>query len=156
MSIAIDIVLCLIALAVIIRHTVRGFVRSMFGALKLIVAVFFTYVATPQVFSPQDFQTKLVAYLLVFSASYIVLTVIAYLVDRLCSLPLLNALNKLLGFALGIVCAYIALCVASAAIALLLNYAGEDLFGQTNEAIIESTYIYRYFNNSNFFPLIGK
>jgi uncharacterized membrane protein required for colicin V production len=97
-----------------------------------------------------------VAYLLVFSASYIILTAIAYFLDKLCHLPILNITNRFLGVALGIVCAYITLYTASAALSVLLNLAAEELFGQTAEEIRNSTYIYRFFHNSGFFPFIGK
>ena len=156
MNIAIDIILALLATLIIVQCTHKGFVRSMFGALKLVLSVATTYLVTPTIFTPTDLQSKLVAYLLVFSASYIILTAITYVIDKLCHLPVLHAANKLLGFVLGIVSAYIILCTASAMLTVLLDLAGVDLFGMTTDEICKSTYIYKFFNDSGFFPLIGK
>jgi uncharacterized membrane protein required for colicin V production len=156
MNIVIDVVLGLLAILIIVLHTVRGFVQSMLGALKLVMTVVATYFLTPVLFTPPDVQSKIVAYLLVFSASYIILTALVYLVDKLCQLPVLNVANKLLGFALGVICAYISLCFASAVLTALLNLAAEELFGKTTEEICNSTYIYKFFEYTDFFPVIGK
>ena len=156
MNIAIDIILCLLGLSVIIHHTMRGFVRSVIGVVKMVLSIASAYIFTPMIFFPTDMQSTVVAYLLVFSASYIILTVIAFVLDKLCELPGLHAANKLLGFALGIASAYVMLCVASATLNVFLNYAGEQLFGQTNQNIADSTVIYKFFSSANIFPIIKK
>ncbi|MBQ8388976.1 MAG: CvpA family protein [Clostridia bacterium] len=156
MNIVIDVILGLLALLIIVQHTVKGFVQSMLGALKLVMAVVATYFLTPIFFTPSDVQSKIVAYLLVFSASYIILTALVYVIDKLCHLPILHAANKLLGFVLGVICAYISLCFASAVLTALLNLAAEDLFGKTADEICNSTYIYKFFKYLDFFPVIGK
>ncbi len=156
MNIAIDIILCLLGLAVVIHHTARGFVRSVIGAVKMVLSIASAYIFTPMFFFPTDMKSTVVAYLLVFSASYIILTVIAFVLDKLCELPFLHAANKLLGFALGVASAYVMLCVASATLNVFLSYAGEQLFGQTNQNIVDSTVVYKFFSNANIFPLIGK
>lgn len=155
-NIIIDVFLIILGLLILIKHTVAGFVKSMFGALKLILSVVATYFLTPMFFAPTDTQSKLVAYLLIFSATYILLTAIAYLLDKLCHLPVLNVANRLLGFALGVICAYISLCTACALLTVLLDLGAEKLFGQSTSEICNATYIYRFFNDSGFFPLIGK
>ena len=156
MNIAIDIILCLLGLLVIIHHTVRGFVRSVIGAVKMVLSIASAYIFTPMIFFPTDMKSTVVAYLLIFSASYIILTAMAFILDKLCELPILHAANKLLGLVLGLASAYVMLCVASATLNVFLNYAGEQLFGQTNQDIVDSTVIYKFFSNANIFPLTGK
>ena len=156
MNIAIDIILCILGLLVIIHHTVRGFVRSVIGAVKMIFSIVAAYALTPAFFPPTDIKSTVVAYLLVFSASYIILTAIAFILDKLCELPILHMANKLLGFLLGVAAAYVTVCVACATLNVFLNYAGEQLFGQTNGEILNSTLIYKFFSSANIFPLIGK
>ena len=156
MNIAIDIILCLLGLTVIIHHTVRGFVRSVIGAVKMVVSIAFAYIFTPIIFFPTDIKSTVVAYLLVFSATYVILTVAAFVLDKLCELPVLHAANKLLGFALGVASAYVVICFACAILNVLFNFAGEALFGQTNQNLVDSTIIYKFFSMANIFPLIGK
>lgn len=155
-NIVIDVMLGILAVLILIKYTITGFVRSMFGALKLIMSVVATYFLTPVFFTPTDTQSRMVAYLLVFSATYIILTAVAYLLDKLCHLPVLSAANRILGFALGAICAYISLCTACALLTVLLDLGAEKLFGQSTLEICDSTYIYRFFNDLGFFPLIGK
>ena len=87
MNIAIDIILCVLGGLVIIHHTVRGFVRSVIGAVKMVFSIAVAYIMTPSLFPPADIESTVVAYLLVFSASYIILTAIAFVLDKLCELP---------------------------------------------------------------------
>ena len=154
MSIAIDVILALLALFIIVQYTVRGFVKSVFGALKLVLSALLTYVFTPMLFDLSDPKSAAVAYLLVFSASYVILAIIAFIVDKLFKLPILNTLNRFLGFLLGLLCAYVTL--ACTVLSIVLSFSAQELFGMTAEQIYESTYIYRFFNDFTIFSIAGK
>lgn len=156
MSIAIDVILALLALFIIVQYTVRGFVKSVFGALKLVLSALLTYVFTPMLFDLSDPKSAAVAYLLVFSASYVILAIIAFIVDKLFKLPILNTLNRFLGFLLGLLCAYVTLSVACTVLSIVLSFSAQELFGMTAEQIYESTYIYRFFNDFTIFSIAGK
>ncbi len=153
MSIVIDVILCLIALAVIIRYTVRGFVKSVMGALTLFLSALAAFFLTPLLFPLSDPVSTAVSYLLIFAASYVALTAVAFLIDKFFKLPVLNFANKLLGLGLGIICAYITLSVSSAVLSLLLSISAEQLFGQTAEQVRNSTYIYQYFSTAGLLPV---
>ena len=155
MGITVDLILCLLAVFIIILHTVRGFVRSVLGSLKLIFATLFTFIFTPLIFGSADGNFFALSYVLVFLISYILLTVAVFVIDKIFELPVLNVANKILGFALGIFCAYITLSVASSVASVIFGFFGEQLLGQTAEQIIESSYIYRFFINFGVFSLIG-
>ena len=156
MNVTIDIILCLLGISIVVLHTVRGFVKSVLGAVKLALAFILTFIITPAFFSTDDIGATLIAYLLVFASVFIVLTVVTFFLNKLFELPVLKTANKILGFILGLAVAYVVLCFASAILNVLLSYAGEQLFGQTNREILDSTLIYKFFNNVNIFPMIGK
>lgn len=152
MGVAIDIIFCLLILLIVVKHTVKGFVKSLFGALKLILAALVAFIFTPMIFELSDHMGTAAAYLLTFSASYVIIAILAFIVEKFFELPLLKVANKLLGFALGAACAYVALSIFSSALSLLLSISAEQLFGQSPEEIANSTYIYRFFLNSGLFP----
>lgn len=156
MNIAIDILLCLLGIFTVIKYTARGFVRSVFGALKFSLSIAVAYIFTPIIFAFQGLTETIVAYLLVFAASYVILSVIAMIIDKIFKLPILKTANKLLGFLLGIVCAYMILSVIVSLLSLLIAISSEQLFGQTAKEFCESTYVYRFFINSGLFPNAGK
>ena len=156
MNILIDIVLGVLCVLIIVKYTWRGFVKSIVGAVKLALTFILTFTVAPMCFKSDDIVTTLIAYLLVFALTFLILTVVSFFLNKLFELPILKVINKLLGAVLGIVVAYVSLCFVSAALNLCLNYAGEQLFGQTNQEIVNSTFIYKFFTEVNIFPLIGK
>ena len=155
MNIAIDIILALIAVITVLRCTVRGFVRSFFGSLKLVFAATVSFALTPIIFGFFDKTAGAIAYVVIFVLAYIGAIIAVSLMDRLFKLPVLNFANKALGIALGVVSAYVILSVASAVLTLLLGFFSEPLLSQSAEAFCESTYVYRFFCNFGAFSLIG-
>ncbi len=154
MSIAIDIILALLALFIIIQYTVRGFVRSALGGLKLVLSGVSAFVLTPLIFSGLDPTSTAIAYLLVFSASYVVVSLLVFLIDKFFELPILNVINKLLGAALGIVCAYVTLTLAAALLSVAFGVASEGLFGITADELYKTTYIYKFFRDNAIFSFL--
>ena len=152
MSIAIDIVFCLLLLLIVIKHTVKGLVRSLLGGVKLILTALATFVLAPMLFEFSDSVSTAVAYLLTFFASYVIVSAAAFIVERFFTLPFFKSADRLLGFTLGIVYAYVVLSVSAAALTLLLEVSAEQLFGQAAEDIVNSTYIYKFFVDSGLFP----
>ena len=155
MNIAIDCFLCLLALFILIKYTVKGFVGSLFGALKLILSIAAACILTPLIFGSGGLVETVIAYLLVFFASYVVFAITAFVVEKIFELPVLKTLNKLLGFALGAVSAYIVLSITVSVISMLLAFSS-TFFGISAEELRESTQIYKFFIDSGILPNIGK
>ncbi len=155
MNIVIDIVLAALAVFIIVQYTVRGFVRSVLGAAKLLLSALSALIFTPMIFVGVDTTSMAVGYLFMFSGSYIVLSVIVFIIDKIFELPLLNIVNKLLGLALGVVSAYVTLTIVCSILSVFLGFSAESLFGMTADEIYATTYIYRFFKDFSLFSLIG-
>lgn len=156
MNIAVDVILAVIGLIVIVHHSVRGFVRSVFGLLKLALSLIITAVITPLLFADSDFVTRLLAYVLIFIAAYVILIVISIIVDKIFKLPVLKQANKLLGIIFGIICAYVILSVAAAFITVAAQLTDGQIFGMSQTELEASTFVYRFFNQNGILILLDK
>lgn len=156
MNIAIDIFLLLLGIAIVIIYVVQGFIRSVFGFFKLFIAIALSWMMTPLFFAQAGFFARAVGYLLVFIVSYVLLTVGIIVLDKIFKLPLLNATNRLLGLAVGMVCAYLALSVAAIGITIIAEIAGNQVFGRTQPELEAQTILYGFFSRHGIFTLIDK
>jgi len=156
MDVAVDVILALMGAIIIIRHTCRGFIRTFFGFLRLVAAVAAAWCFTPMLFGGEQYLTRLMAYILFFTGTFIIISLLAIIVDRIFKLPLLNAANKLLGFALGCVCAYIVLGVCADVITVFANIAGKELFEMSQKELADRTYIYGFLERNGVFSIIDR
>ena len=156
MDVAVDVILALAGAIIIIRHTCRGFVRTFFGFLRLAVGVAVAWYFTPMLFGEKQYVTRLMAYVLFFAGTFILISLLALLVDRIFKLPLLNAANKFFGFVCGCVCAYIVLGVFSDVITVFANMSGEELFAMSQKELADNTYIYGFFERNGIFSIIDR
>lgn len=154
MIVAIDIVLLLLGLVIIIRHTVIGFVRSFFSFFKLGACIVSSFVLTPMLFPYLSGKVpSLLGYLLVFIGVYVLLTLLSYIIDRICRLPFLNAANKFGGFLLGIVCAYIVTSAAAALVTVISILTEDAIFGMDYAGLSKSTVLYGFLNEYGAFEI---
>ena len=156
MDVAVDVILALLCAIIIIRHTCRGFVRTLLGFIRLLASVAVAWYFTPLLFGEKQYITRLMAYVLFFAGSFIIFSLLAILIDRIFNLPLLNAANKLMGFLLGCVCAYIAVSVFADVITVFANIAGEELFEMSQKELAETTYLYGFFEKNGIFSVIDR
>lgn len=153
---AIDIILALLGLVIVIRHTAIGFIRSVFAFAKLGLCVGLAYWLTPHIFpGTLNNATVLLGYLLVFLGTYISVTFIAYLVDRIFSLPILNMANKFGGFVFGLICAYVVLSVAATLITIISIYTEGDLLGMSQAELVSQSFVYRFFEQFGVFNFVS-
>ena len=155
MVIAIDIVLLLIGLIIIIRHTVIGFVRSFFAFFKLGACVAASFGLTPYIFPHLSGKIpSMLGYLLVFIGSYAALTLLAYAIDRIFRLPILSTANKLGGFLLGLLCAYIVMSAGASLVTAISLLTDDVIFGIDHTSLSNDTVIYGFLNEYGAFEII--
>ena len=94
--------------------------------------------------------SNLIAYVLVFLASMLLLFILFKVLDGIFKLPILNAINKTLGFIFGV----LATCLLLAAITFLLGVL-VGILGSTStlKQLIEMSHLFRFFNNLSIFDL---
>lgn len=90
-----------------------------------------------------------IAFISVFVISMIALIIVVFFLDKLFKAPVLNKLNKALGFVFGIITAFIALTVISAALTLVLNIMSAGNPEISAEIIKEKTIIYKLISSIN-------
>ena len=105
--------------------------------------------------------SNVLAFILIFVISMIVLGIVAFILDKVCELPGLRQVNKLLGLALGALCGILGVIIACAVITALLSIMpSANSPGMTVEAMNEKTVIYSFVNNSGLsswiFDLLGR
>ncbi len=90
------------------------------------------------------FVSKILGYVIVFIAAYIVLAIIAFFIEKLAELPVLRTVNKLLGLCLGVGCAciYIVLFVFIANAVIYYVAASGDKVAALE--IINKTIIFKF------------
>lgn len=93
-----------------------------------------------------EFISKIIAYILIFVAAIVVLSVLAFILDKMCKLPALKKMNSILGLLLGIVCAFINLILASSLISLVLNIIGLSNHEVSVAIMSEKTIVYGFIN----------
>jgi uncharacterized membrane protein required for colicin V production len=90
-----------------------------------------------------------IAFISVFVISMIALIIVVFFLDKLFKAPILNKLNKALGFAFGIITAFIALTVISAALTLVLNIMSAGNPEISAEIIKDKTIVYKLISSIN-------
>ena len=94
--------------------------------------------------------SNLIAYVVVFLASLVLLFVLFKLLNGIFKLPVLNGINKTLGFLLGIVASVLLM----AAITLLLGaLIGILASADTLRRMVEASYLFGFFNKLSLFNL---
>jgi hypothetical protein len=103
-----------------------------------------------------EFISTALAYVSVFVLSVIILTVLVFLLDKICKLPVLKQLNRTFGFVFGVICALINVTIACAIITIVLNIVGVEKPELIPEIIGEKTVIYNFISNISIFQSFQK
>ena len=96
----------------------------------------------------------IIAFLILFAVSMILLTVLAFLLDKLCLLPVIKQANKLLGTLFGVLCGAFHVFAASTIITLVLYLIGTSNQDLSLEIIKEKTLIYSFVQSIDLSHLI--
>ncbi len=104
-----DVVLILVTLILVIRAGIRGFVAEAFGVASVVagIAVAAVLVVPASVYvdaatGSESFWNKVVAFLVLFLATYLVLKLVEYVLHRLSRTLHLQQLDHVFGLALGV------------------------------------------------------
>ena len=102
-----------------------------------------------------DMISSALAFIGIFVAVFLALTILAFILDAIFHLPVLKSTNKFLGFVFGIAEALILAVFISSAVAALVRGLGSvnsDLFG---DKVVESSYLLKFFSTVDLFGLVG-
>ena len=149
MSIATDIVLILVCVAIILKHTIRGFAKTVLGVVAFVGAMVVSWIFTPIIFGNSSFLVRSIANILIFLTVYVVLTVVFSVVNKIFKLPILGAINTFLGFAFGAVCAYILGSFVSSILSVIVFLAD-------SMSDIGNSFMYKFFSEYGAFSIIEK
>ena len=90
-----------------------------------------------------------IAFISVFILSIIALIILVFFLDKIFKAPILNKLNKALGFIFGLISAFIALIVICAAMTLVLDIMSISNPTISSEIVKEQTLIYKLISSIN-------
>ena len=90
-----------------------------------------------------------IAFLILFVLSLIVIRLAARLLDLATRLPVINGINKFMSIPLGIVLALFRIFCFCAIVQLLLPYSSTLHLSALNQAAVSSTFIFKFFYNNN-------
>lgn len=98
--------------------------------------------------------SNIIAFLMLFAVSMVALTILAFVLDKLCSLPVLKQTNKLLGLAFGMLCGAFHVFATCTIITLILHLVGVDSPELSAQAMKEKTVVYSFIENIDLSHLI--
>jgi len=96
----------------------------------------------------------IIAFILIFAVAKILLGIVVFVVDKVSKLPVLNAVNKLAGFILGLVLVCVTIFIYSAVADSFITSLGSispKLFGAD---VVDNTIIVKFFSEHNIFGII--
>ena len=91
-----------------------------------------------------SFISNTIAYISIFAVCILALSILAFILDKICQLPILNKMNTILGAALGIVCAIIILITICSVMSLIVNMIGINNPNVSADILSEKTIVYRF------------
>lgn len=125
--------------------------REKYGAAVDNIDSFSKEVARTVSAPPAGLLSNLLAYVAIFLVSLLVFGLLFLLLDKMFdAIPALNVLNRILGFALGLLSAFLALAVITWLLGVLFGLFAP---GERFAAFAEGSHIFGYFKELNFFNL---
>ena len=91
--------------------------------------------------------SNIAAFLIIFIVSLIALTLIAFILDKICALPVLKQANKILGLCFGLIGGAFNALAACTIITLILHMIGVNSPELSAEAMKEKTVVYSIVEN---------
>ena len=140
------------ALPIIVRKFANAdALKEKYGAAVNNIDSFSSEVARTVSAPPAGLFSNLLAYVAIFLVSLLVFGLLFLLLGKLFeAVPALNAVNRVLGFALGLLSAFLTLAIITWLLGVLFGLFASS--GRLSE-FAEGSYIFRYFKNLNFFNL---
>lgn len=102
------------------------------------------------------FISNIIAFILIFILAKILLGILAKILDLVTKFPVIKQFNRLGGMIIGLVYGIIIVCILCAVINIVRVYIPADNKLAITDEKIESTIVYKHFNNFNFFNLFFK
>ncbi len=144
-GIIIDLLLVLVTVMQIIRYTKDGFVKSFLTLLQSIVSFILAVVfsrrlgefISDNLYTP-EIVSNIFAFIIIYVASFVVFAVLIFMIDKCFKLPVLNQINKVLGFVLGAILSVFNLILLCSIATYIL-----DIFQISPESVCDFSIIYR-------------
>ncbi len=157
MNWAIDIFLALSVVLTIIIYAHRGFIKSLFALCKGILSLVLAYIFFPHlgkvisnILSINAVAANIISYIVIFIVSILALSILAFILDKIFSLPVLNKLNKILGFLLGAALAIFNLILTCSIITFILNIVQIWNPAISSSSMAEKTIVYGLISKIDF------
>ena len=152
-GIFIDLFLAFWLVMQIIGYTKNGFVRSFLGILQYIITYVLAVIFSPvlgeflsDTLSINETASNILAFIAIALVCYSIFGLLINIIDKFFELPLLNTVNKALGFLLGIVLSLFSLIIICSISTYILT-----LFEVSVEDIRDHSIIYRFISNFDIF-----
>lgn len=164
MFVLLDVLAILLLAVIAFLGFKRGFVKTVLSSARLLLAILITYLLGSHITAwvrntfmepsegdleeiASDALAVVVGYVLTFLLSFVILFVITWVLGKLLSLPVLKQCDKLLGFVLGLISGFVAACLFSTIIWVLLKATGDlDIYSRTT--------LVRFFKELNLFKFV--
>lgn len=98
--------------------------------------------------------STVIAFLLIFVASFLVLSIVTWILDAIFKLPVLSGINKLLGTVFGVIEAIFVAYILSIGISVLMGALGVISPGTFGSDVVENSLICKFFVEHNVFTMI--
>ncbi len=166
MFVLLDVLTVLLLAVIAFLGFKRGFVKTVLSSARLLLAILITYLLGSHVTSwvrstfmepseggleelASDALAVVVGYVLTFLLSFVILFVVTWVLGKLLSLPVLKQCDKLLGLLLGLLSGFVAACLFSTIIWVLLKASDDlDIYSQTT--------LVQFFKELNLFKFVIK
>lgn len=163
MNWAVDTGLTVFFVLVVLVYTLRGILASVWGAARAVIAFAASYALGPWLgdivnrFFLYDkmnkpalsaLLSKILGYLIIFLVVFILLCILGWIIrGKIKKVPVINTVNKVLGFCLGLVAAFIYVWVICWGVSFIVE---KNLAGQAADAvklIAEKSFLLKFFCN---------
>jgi len=147
-----DIIVLIIMAAIVLRAWFKGFSGTVLSFASFVVSAVAAWILHPKL-AEMLYKDEVpiivlngISIVIVYALSMLVCTIVSFLVNSFLKLPVLKSLNKLLGIALGVVCALIFAKIASSGVVMF--YEGMSTYApdRFNRDIIDTSIIIKFFN----------
>ena len=147
-----DIIVLIIMAAIILRAWIKGFAGTLLSFASFVIsgiAAWTLYPRLSDVFYNGEIPRTVIngiSIIMIYAITMLACTVVSFFINSFFKIPVLKTLNKILGLALGIVCALIFAKIASSAI--MMFYEGMSVFApdKYDREIIDTSIIINFFN----------
>lgn len=156
-----DILIVILTIFFIIGGYRKGFVKSAFNLIKLLVVIYFTPIFLPLVELFTNIKTnntlfRYVAYFLIFIFLYILISILVNFITKLLSITPLGIVNKLLGAVFGFIKSSIIILITIIILLFLSNKTESAKELLNKSVLVEYISIYTGRYNSLFPKFISE